>query len=182
MLVGFCISIWQFFLSGITIFIVLLGLASSTRRRGMWSRRANWECCMFLLLNHRLQYQKVLRKDPHLEVLFQRMEMPTVLTSHKWVLDLFCFPFSLNFWGYQLECLFLLCISGSERVYWATWRSRQICRGKLELFLFFFSEYMHELLRNKLMISPGDYQVDVNFNDKSCIQVFAMSYFFSWRF
>ncbi|MCH89139.1 hypothetical protein A2U01_0010032 [Trifolium medium] len=38
---------------------------------------------MSLRRNHHLQLQRVLRKGRRLEVLFQKMEMPMVLTSHK---------------------------------------------------------------------------------------------------
>jgi hypothetical protein len=73
------------------------GLPSSTRRQGMWLRSANWEWCMSLRRNHHLQLQRVLRKGRRREVLFQKMAMPMVLTSLKWVLNLSCFRWTYIF-------------------------------------------------------------------------------------
>lgn len=89
----FCLRLWCVKLQD----LCHSGLLSSTRRQGMWSRSANWEWCMSLRRNHHLQSQKVLRKGHHLEVLFQKMEMPMVLNSHKWVLKLSCFSLTYIF-------------------------------------------------------------------------------------
>ena len=119
--------------------LLSLLIFSSTRRQGMWLRSANWEWCTFLHLSHHRQFQKVLRKDHHLEALFQKMEMSVALSLHRWLLNLYIV---------EINCFLLPCIklkyincdpfiAGNKSMYWTTWGSREICRGEMIIYLFF---------------------------------------------
>jgi len=60
-------------------------LCSSVRRQGIMSRSANWECFMFLPLNHLLLFKKGLRKGHPPGVLCRTMGMLLALIYLLWV-------------------------------------------------------------------------------------------------